>query len=227
MVEGQGAGRPVPRPGASWARPSWQRMHRRRRPSWPCQPWCWQRGGTGDQLPPLRPWPDELPASLDRTLQARQRPDAAMATCGANPAPRPMPNRGIRSTNPDLEEAAIRFASGDLPGRAEAGLRRSLTQPAQDGSARQFEVWLALFDCTAPPVSRIRSTCWLEFAARFGRWRRCGFRMPEPLGMQGPWIRRNARRGTVRAWLERADPADAAVGGRAAGPGAPCRRPGP
>lgn len=35
--------------------------------------------------------------------------------------------------DPDLEEAAIRFASGDFEG-AEAGLREIMTQPPQDGA---------------------------------------------------------------------------------------------
>ena len=47
--------------------------------------------------------------------------------------------------NPDLEEAAIRFANGDSAG-AEASLLEVLTQRTSDPAPQQFEVWMTLFD---------------------------------------------------------------------------------
>jgi len=46
---------------------------------------------------------------------------------------------------PDLEEAAIRFANGDHAG-AEAGLTDVLARHAQDDPDQQFEIWMTLFD---------------------------------------------------------------------------------
>ncbi len=85
--------------------------------------------------------------------------------------------------DPDLEEAAIRFAHGDTAG-AEAALREVLAQRAQDPPARQFELWMALFDLyraigRQEPFDALA----IEFAARFDRSAPLWFSLPELAGV--------------------------------------------
>ncbi|NMM86961.1 hypothetical protein B2J88_21765 [Rhodococcus sp. SRB_17] len=84
---------------------------------------------------------------------------------------------------PDLEEAAIRFANGDHAG-AEAGLREVLAQHAGDDAAQQFEIWMALFDLyRATGQQDSFDSLALDFAARFDRSAPLWFSIPEQLGL--------------------------------------------
>ncbi|WOO34264.1 STAS domain-containing protein [Diaphorobacter limosus] len=135
----------------------------------------------GDQVHAFAPTaPMSMPASLGQgALQVPPAADAAMAAA----VPSLVADAEPFEHDLDLEEAAIRFASGDFEG-AEAGLREILTQPPQDG-ARPDEVWLALFDLyratgQQDPFDMLA----IEFAARFGRSAPLWFSLPEQLGMQ-------------------------------------------
>ena len=84
---------------------------------------------------------------------------------------------------PDLEEAAIRFANGDHVG-AEAGLLDVLAQHAQDDADQQFEIWMTLFDLYRATGQQDRfDTLAIDFAARFSRSAPLWFSMPEQLGL--------------------------------------------
>ena len=85
--------------------------------------------------------------------------------------------------NPDLEEAAIRFANGDSDG-AEASLREVLEQSGSEPGAGQFEVWMTLFDLYRATGQQERfDAAALEFAARFHRSGPLWFSIPEQLGL--------------------------------------------
>lgn len=84
---------------------------------------------------------------------------------------------------PDLEEAAIRFANGDHAG-AEAGLLGVLQQHAQDPPEQQLEIWMTLFDLYRATGQQERfDTLALDFAARFSRSAPLWFSIPEQLGL--------------------------------------------
>ena len=85
---------------------------------------------------------------------------------------------------PDLEEAAIRFANGDHAG-AEAGLLEVLERHAQDAAEHQFEIWMTLFDLYRATGQQERfDTLAIDFAARFSRSAPLWFSMPEQLGLE-------------------------------------------
>ena len=84
--------------------------------------------------------------------------------------------------DPDLEEAAIRFASGDYEG-AESGLREVLAQQQTDDPG-QHEIWMTLFDLyraigRQDPFDLLA----IDYAARFGRSAPLWFSLPELLGV--------------------------------------------
>ena len=84
---------------------------------------------------------------------------------------------------PDLEEAAIRFANGDHAG-AEVGLLEVLAQHAADAAEQQFEIWMTLFDLYRATGQQDRfDTLALDFAARFSRSAPLWFSIPEQLGL--------------------------------------------
>ena len=84
---------------------------------------------------------------------------------------------------PDLEEAAIRFANGDHDG-AEAGLLEVLAQHTADDADQQFEIWMTLFDLYRATGQQDRfDTLALDFAARFGRSAPLWFSIPQQLGL--------------------------------------------
>ena len=86
---------------------------------------------------------------------------------------------------PDLEEAAIRFANGDHAG-AEAGLLGVLKQHAQDPPEQQLEIWMTLFDLYRATGQQERfDPLALDFAARFSRSAPLWFSIPEQLGLAG------------------------------------------
>ena len=107
----------------------------------------------------------------------------AMMASASAAVPAPMPGAEPFEHDPDLEEAAIRFASGDFAG-AEAGLRELLAQHRQDDT-RRHEVLLTLFDLyratgQQDPFDMLA----IDYAARFNRSAPLWFSLPEQLGIQ-------------------------------------------
>ena len=91
------------------------------------------------------------------------------------------------TTDPDLEEAAIRFANGDDAG-AEAGLLDVLQRHGDDKP--RAEIWTAaLFDFyrATGQQSKFEGVA-IEFAVRFGRSAPAWFSMPEQLGLKPPSV---------------------------------------
>ncbi len=87
---------------------------------------------------------------------------------------------------PDLEEAAIRFANGDSDG-AEAGLQDVLAQHADDAPETSLEIWMTLFDLYRATGQQDKfETLGINFAARFDRSAPLWFSMPAQLGMEEP-----------------------------------------
>ena len=90
---------------------------------------------------------------------------------------------GDGSTDPDLEEAAIRFANGDNAG-AEAGLLDALA----NGAVRRdlAETWTAaLFDLYRATGQQARfDSVAIDYAERFGRSAPAWFSMPDLLGLR-------------------------------------------
>ena len=84
---------------------------------------------------------------------------------------------------PDLEEAAIRFANGDHAG-AESGLLDVLAQHQQDEPEQQLEIWMTLFDLYRASGQHDRfDALAIDFAAQYSRSAPLWFSMPELLGM--------------------------------------------
>ncbi|MFN4119549.1 STAS domain-containing protein [Acidovorax sp.] len=103
------------------------------------------------------------------------------APVAASPAPAFEPEEFVHE--PDLEEAAIRFANGDHAG-AEAGLMDVLAQHQQDDPAQQLEIWMTLFDLYRATGQHDRfDTLAIDFAAQYSRSAPLWFSMPEQLGM--------------------------------------------
>lgn len=127
-------------------------------------------GGGGTSYPPTAP--------MDL------RSAGAHASQAAASAPVEEPEVFVHE--PDLEEAAIRFASGDHAG-AEAGLLDVLAQHAQDDPQRQFEIWMTLFDLYRATGQHERfEALAIDFAARFSRSAPLWFSIPEQLGIAQP-----------------------------------------
>ena len=154
--------------------------------------------------------PGSLPAPLDNKPAAAVQPlfaDDSMAVgrfgstdaqlhAGAGPeeasfSADPAPAAALASApeleefvhEPDLEEAAIRFANGDHAG-AEAGLLDVLAQHQQDPPEEQLEIWMTLFDLYRATGQQERfDTLAIDFAAQYGRSAPLWFSMPEQLGM--------------------------------------------
>lgn len=106
------------------------------------------------------------------------------SVAGAQPkAAEPAPAMEEFVHEPDLEEAAIRFANGDHAG-AEAGLLDVLTRHAQDDPDQQFDIWMTLFDLYRATGQQDRfDSLAIDFAARFSRSAPLWFSMPEQLGL--------------------------------------------
>ena len=143
-----------------------------------------------------------VPLSLPMPLAQRRAQRQALASASlvtamqplepvANPQ-EPVQAPGLKSGsalpflhNPDLEEAAIRFANGDGAG-AEVSLLEVLAQRASDPAPEQFEVWMTLFDLYRATGQQERfDSVGLEFAARFHRSGPLWFSLPEQLGLTG------------------------------------------
>ncbi len=120
----------------------------------------------------------------DATMRAGPQPVEASfspAISMAAPAPVFEPEEFVHE--PDLEEAAIRFANGDHAG-AESGLLEVLAQHQQDEPEQQLEIWMTLFDLYRAIGQHDRfDTLAIDFAARFSRSAPIWFSMPEQLGM--------------------------------------------
>ncbi|TFZ05278.1 STAS domain-containing protein [Ramlibacter henchirensis] len=148
--------------------------------------------------PPAARAPSVVPAAAVRApvkppAPAAARPVAAPGT-GA-PAESVPPSGGFSSSklaavdveefahDPELEEAAIRFANGDDAG-AEAGLMEVL----RPGGSRidHDETWLTLFDLyrATGQQDRFESVA-IEFAGRFGRSAPQWISLPEAVGRMG------------------------------------------
>ena len=95
-------------------------------------------------------------------------PVAAAALAPAGPSAPPQQERLARDTHdPDIEEAAIRFANGDTEG-AEAGLLELLREGGRQRD--DIETWLTLFDLYRAAGEQAKfDDAALGFAARFGR----------------------------------------------------------
>ena len=103
------------------------------------------------------------------------------AAAPATPAPAFEPEEFVHE--PDLEEAAIRFANGDHAG-AESGLLDVLAQHQQDPPDQQLEIWMTLFDLYRATGQHDRfDTLAIDFAAQYSRSAPLWFSMPEQLGM--------------------------------------------
>jgi hypothetical protein len=103
------------------------------------------------------------------------------AVTAATPAPASEPEEFVHE--PDLEEAAIRFANGDHAG-AESGLLDVLAQHQQDAPAEQLEIWMTLFDLYRATGQHDRfDTLAIDFAAQYSRSAPLWFSIPEQLGM--------------------------------------------
>lgn len=106
------------------------------------------------------------------------------AATAATPAPAYEPEEFVHE--PDLEEAAIRFANGDHVG-AESGLLDVLAQHQQDAPDDQLEIWMTLFDLYRATGQHDRfDSLAIDFAAQYSRSAPLWFSMPEQLGMAPP-----------------------------------------
>jgi ABC-type transporter Mla MlaB component len=85
--------------------------------------------------------------------------------------------------DPELEEAAIRFANGDDEG-AEAGLREALSPAGH--RANHEDTWLTLFDLYRATAQHEKfESVAIDFASKFGRSAPQWFSMPEMVGLTG------------------------------------------
>ncbi|MPM47559.1 hypothetical protein SDC9_94270 [bioreactor metagenome] len=85
---------------------------------------------------------------------------------------------------PDLEEAAIRFANGDYAG-AESGLLEVLARHAKDDPREQAEIWMTLFDLYRATGQQERfDKLAIDYAGRFSRSAPLWFSLPEQLGLE-------------------------------------------
>jgi hypothetical protein len=140
--------------------------------------------------PPARTAPEPLFAgdslAAQETSLPLEEPDAATWNMGGagTSAPPAAPALEEFVHEPDLEEAAIRFANGDHAG-AESGLLDVLAQHAQDDPQQQLEIWMTLFDLYRATGQQDRfDTLAIDFAGRFARSAPLWFSIPEQLGLQ-------------------------------------------
>lgn len=132
---------------------------------------------SGDSLASLVPHVPTEPMALEPYAPP------AVTVPVAEPVVEVEPEPEVFVHEPDLEEAAIRFASGDPEG-AEAVLLEVLDQHAQDDPQQQFEIWMTLFDLYRATGQHDRFDVHsIEFAARFNRSAPLWFSLPEQLGM--------------------------------------------
>ena len=119
----------------------------------------------------------------DAQMNANSPDEASFspAVTATQPAPAFEPEEFVHE--PDLEEAAIRFANGDHAG-AESGLMDVLAQHQQDAPEQQLEIWMTLFDLYRATGQHDRfDTLAIDFAAQYSRSAPLWFSMLEQLGM--------------------------------------------
>ncbi|GKS99070.1 STAS domain-containing protein [Acidovorax sp. SUPP3434] len=130
-----------------------------------------------------------LPSGAPEGAGAAPSPSQAVPAAAAAYAPPPAPEVAPAEPEefvhePDLEEAAIRFANGDHAG-AESGLLEVLAQHEQDDPQQQLEIWMTLFDLYRAIGEHERfDALAIDYAARFSRSAPLWFSMPELLGLQ-------------------------------------------
>ncbi len=153
-----------------------------------------QAGPHGNAFAPTAPL--SMPMPLDRAAPVEPLfADDALgsgfgtveppAVAASNPPAAPVAEPEKFVHEPDLEEAAIRFANGDYAG-AETGLTEVLAQHQQDAPPQQHDLWMTLFDLYRATGQQDRfDTLAIDYAARFGRSAPLWFSLPEQLGLQG------------------------------------------
>ncbi|GAA4419229.1 STAS domain-containing protein [Acidovorax lacteus] len=141
----------------------------------------------GDTVPP-EGGAHTVPATTPPWTADTSPMDAALAFGNTEPgaldAPVPaLPLLEKFVHEPDLEEAAIRFANGDYAG-AESGLLEVLAQHQDDAPEQQTEIWLTLFDLYRATGQHDRfDALAIDYAARFSRSAPVWFSLPEQLGL--------------------------------------------
>ncbi|MCW5260486.1 hypothetical protein D5045_09690 [Verminephrobacter eiseniae] len=114
---------------------------------------------------------------------AGRRPDKPSLPPPAATPPAPAPPAQEFVHDPDLEEAAIRFANGDHAG-TETGLLEVLAQRQQDTPEQQLGIWMTLFDLYRAIGQHDRfDNLSIDFAARYSRSAPLWFSMPGQLGL--------------------------------------------
>jgi ABC-type transporter Mla MlaB component len=129
--------------------------------------------------------PSSTPASMGSRSGGGRQPPAPVSrmTSGFSNSQLFATELGDGGTDPDLEEAAIRFANGDDLG-AEAGLMDALR--GDNISQESADVWMsALFDLYRATNQKARfDSVGLDFAQRFGRSPPAWFSMPDLVGLK-------------------------------------------
>src|SRR6218665_3899558 len=114
---------------------------------------------------------------------AGRRPDKPSLPPPAATPPAPAPPAQEFVHDPDLEEAAIRFANGDHAG-TETGLLEVLAQRQQDTPEQQLGICMTLFDLYRAIGQHDRfDNLSIDFAARYSRSAPLWFSMPGQLGL--------------------------------------------
>ncbi|AVP56933.1 STAS domain-containing protein [Pulveribacter suum] len=130
---------------------------------------------------PVVPAPAAAPAMVEPLFPPAVAPAPAPVPA---PAARPAAVREKFVHDPDLEEAAIRFANADYDG-AEAALQDVLAQRGGTPAAEQEHIWYTLFDLyRATGRHEQFEALSIEYAARFGRSAPLWFSIPLQLGLQ-------------------------------------------
>ena len=131
--------------------------------------------------------PDGAPTGASMPLVPPPLPEAAATPQRPAAAPPPSETAPPFVHAPELEEAAIRFASADYAG-AESALREVLARQESAGDERTDEavrtVWLTLFDlfrATGQPEPF--DALAIDYAARFHRTAPLWFSLPQQLGL--------------------------------------------
>ena len=126
------------------------------------------------------------PGAAGAPMHQDRGEEASFSLAGVAGTPAPVPELEEFVHEPDLEEAAIRFANGDHAG-AESGLLDVLAQHQQDPPEEQLEIWMTLFDLYRATGQHERfETLAIDFAAQYSRSAPLWFSLPEQLGMAPP-----------------------------------------
>ncbi|AOG24195.1 STAS domain-containing protein [Acidovorax sp. RAC01] len=134
---------------------------------------------------------DSMPMAQFGGTDARMHGDGAHGDSASHAAPPPTdhtvpmmlsePEEFVHE--PDLEEAAIRFANGDHAG-AESGLLDVLAQHQQDPPDDQLDIWMTLFDLYRATGQHERfESLAIDFAAQYSRSAPLWFSIPALLGL--------------------------------------------